>query len=330
MKRDRKLRSFAVVASLVISSVLSSAQGETYDPLAARNKRISTLDIECTDEDRDRRIPLRIYLPAIQSTSPVVVFSHGLGGSRKGSRYLGKHWSERGYAAVFIQHPGSDESIWKDKPKHKRMAALKRAANRRNFMRRVRDIPAVLDQLESWNTSDGHALNGKLNLERVGMSGHSFGALTTQAVSGQAYWGRRSLADARIKAAIAFSPRPPKRGTPEKAFGKVDIPWMLMTGTKDEPIIGSADAESRLDIFPALPAGDKYEVVLHGAEHMAFTDMSLAGEVEKRNPNHHRAILALSTAFWDACLRDDEAAGDWLQGEDPRAILESRDQWRKK
>ena len=49
------------------------------------------------------------------------------------------------------------------------------------------DVPAVLDQLEAWNKTSGHQLAGRLDLTRVGMSGHSFGAITTQAVSGQTF-----------------------------------------------------------------------------------------------------------------------------------------------
>jgi predicted dienelactone hydrolase len=56
--------------------------------------------------------------------APVVLFSHGLGGSRTGSVFLGEHWAARGYVAVFLQHPGSDDSIWKDKPWQERMRAM--------------------------------------------------------------------------------------------------------------------------------------------------------------------------------------------------------------
>jgi len=53
------------------------------------------------------------------------------------------------------------------------------------------------------------------------------------------------------------------------------------------------------------------------AEHSAFGDRPLPGDQKPRNPNHHRAILALSTAFWDAYLRGDAAARAWLQGARP-------------
>jgi predicted dienelactone hydrolase len=171
-----------------------------------------------------------------------------------------------------------------------------------------------------------------MDLSRVGMSGHSFGAVTTQAVSGQNYpIVRTSYTDPRIKAAIAFSPNSPKQGiTAEEAFAKVAIPWMLMTGTKDTALIGNQDVESRLAVFPALPPGGKYELVLENAEHSAFTDRPLPGDREKRNPNHHPVILALSTAFWDAYLRDDAAAKSWLDGDGPRTLLEKGDKWQKK
>uniref|UniRef100_UPI003561ABB6 alpha/beta hydrolase family protein n=1 Tax=Pontiella sp. TaxID=2837462 RepID=UPI003561ABB6 len=165
----------------------------------------------------------------------------------------------------------------------------------------------------------------------IGMSGHSFGAVTTQAVSGQtAAGGRLSATDARIKAACAFSPSSPRAGRPEKAFGKVAIPWMLMTGTKDLSVIGDTDLESRMAVYPALPPGGKYELVLDNAEHSAFSQRALPGDSEKRNPNHHRAILALSTAFWDAYLREDPAAKAWLDGSGPGSVIEAKDRWQRK
>ena len=307
-------------------------RGTPYDPLELSPQLVPEIaDRTVEDQRRDRDIPIRIYLPAAESPAPVILVSHGLGGSRETSGYLGKHWAARGYVVVFLQHPGSDTSVWKEEPAANRMKALREAASGWNFMLRVKDVSAVLDQLEQWNKSDHHALAQRLNLAKVGMSGHSFGAITTQALSGQRVAGGRNwLADRRITAAVIMSPSSPRRGTPEEAFGNVSIPWMLMTGTKDTAPIGNTDVESRLAVFPALPAGDKYEVVLDGAEHSAFTDRALPGDHQPRNPNHHRVILALSTSFWDAYLRDDTAAKAWLSGDGPQALLEARDRWQKK
>jgi hypothetical protein len=139
--------------------------------------------------------------------------------------------------------------------------------------------------------------------------------------------GGQLFTDPRIKAAIVFSPSTPQRGSADEAFGAVKIPWLLMTGTKDLSPIGQADMKSRVGVYPALRGAPKYEVVLHNAEHSAFTDRALPGDREPRNPNHQRVILALSTAFWDAYLRGDADALAWLHGNGPRSVMEATDHW---
>jgi predicted dienelactone hydrolase len=300
-----------------------------YDPLPVDAKaRPTHLDLTAHDPARSRDLPLRVYLPATNAPAPVILFSHGLGGSRAGSVFLGEHWAARGYVAVFLQHPGSDESVWQSVPVGERMRAMNRAASMENFLRRVQDVPAVLNQLGLWNAEKTNRLAGRLDLKRIGMSGHSFGAVTTEAVSGETLpLTGQEFTDPRIKAAVVFSPSAPRAGSAAKAFGAVKIPWLLMTGTKDLAPIGEADMKSRLAVYPALRGAPKYEVVLHNAEHSVFTDRPLPGDHEPRNPNHQRVILALSTAFWDAYLRGDAAALAWLNGPGPRSVMEPGDQW---
>ena len=307
-----------------------------YDPLKLPDAALTApLDFTVQDAKRDRALPIRVYLPATTQSAPVVLFSHGLGGSCQNNPYLGKHWSARGYAVVFVQHPGSDESVWRGKGPAQIPMAMKQAASLENFLLRVADIPAVLDQLTRWHSDEAHALHGRLDLNRVGMSGHSFGAVTTQAVSGQSLpVGGARFTDPRIKVAVAMSPSVPAAGRAELAFGGVELPWLLMTGTKDVARIGAmtlgGDLDSRLGVYPALPPDDKYELVLNNAEHGAFGERSLPGEGANRNPNHHRVILALSTAFWDAFLKGDAEAKAWLNGEGPRAVMEKDDKWQRK
>lgn len=303
-----------------------------YDPLAAPGvDTVSTQDFSITDQARSRDIPIRVYALPETKNAPVVLFSHGLGGSRENGAYLGNHWAARGYVCVFMQHAGSDESVWKDAGRGQRLSAMRDAASGENFMLRVKDVPAVIDQLTAWNQEQGHALAGLMDMAHIGMSGHSFGAVTTQAVSGQvAARGLLNSTDPRIQAACAFSPSSPRAGSVDAAFGSVRIPWMLMTGTEDISPIGDIDVASRLAVFPALPAGGKYEVVLFGAKHSAFGDGSQRRLDGARNPNHHKAILALSSAFWDAYLKKDESAKAWLDGEGPKSVLEEKDRWQRK
>ncbi len=327
-----------LVLVLLLSALL--ARAATYDPLAvpaqSAGREPVWRDLGVVDERRQREIPLRVFLPhegeaGGAKAAPVLLFSHGLGGSREGNAYLGRHWAARGYVVVFVQHPGSDSAVWRDVPPAQRMRAMRPAASTENLLLRVEDVAAVLDQLERWAAEEGHVLAGRLDLRKVGMSGHSFGAVTAQAVSGQrTARGGRGPADPRIAAALMMSPSSPRLGSPAQAFGGVSIPWMLMTGTRDVAAIGGADMDSRLAVFPALPPGSKYELVLADAEHSAFTDVSLPGDRAARNPNHHRVILALGTAFWDAHLRGDAEARAWLEGEGPAAVLERGDSWRRK
>jgi dienelactone hydrolase len=317
----------------VMTGVLPvSASRTTYNPLAVtENFYPEVVDLTVHDAKRERDLPIRVYLPRAQSAAPVLLFSHGLGGSREGNTYLGKHWAARGYIVVFVQHPGSDSAVWQDTPRAERLAAMNSAASGKNFRLRLGDIPAVLDQLEVWNAGDDSKLRGRMDLSRVGMSGHSFGAMTTQAVSGQRFSFLGPFAtEPRINAAIMFSPSSPRRGRAESAFGQVKIPWMLMTGTKDVAAIGGISLESRLGVFPSLPPGAKYELVLDGAEHSVFSERALPGDKEPRNPNHHQVILALSTAFWDAWLRGSADAKEWLAGNGPRTVLEEKDRWQVK
>lgn len=316
---------------LLSTGLLFATLASAYDPLALpAGFSPQVVDTSFSDSARSRELPVRFYLPTKPSLAPVVIFSHGLGGSRSGSSYLGRHWAGRGYVAVFIQHPGSDSSVWQDKAAAGRMAAMRRAASADNLRLRIDDVKALLDQLARWNRSPGQ-FAGRFDLARVGMSGHSFGALTTQALAGARYLGGRfTLADPRLRAAIVFSPSAPRRGDPGEAFGQVALPWLLMTGTEDLSPIGNIDLAARLAVYPALPPGGKYELVLAGAQHSAFTDHALPGERGERNPAHHRAILALSTAFWDAWLQQDAAARRWLDGDDARRVLQSADRWQRK
>lgn len=305
-------------ATLLILVLLQLAVGaQSYDPLQEKDQASKSLELTVG------KLPVLVYVPPGTGPAPVVLVSHGLGGSRHIASYLGQHWSNRGYVVIFLQHPGSDESIWKDKPAGQRLQALQQAANGKNLELRVEHVKTVLDALPGWNQKG--PLQGRLDLAHIGMSGHSFGAVTTQAVSGQVYpVVGSSWNDSRIRAAIAFSPSIPRAGEVGKAFARVRLPWLLMTGTEDTAPIGGMTVQDRRSVYPALPAGDKYELVMDGAEHSVFTDRS------RQNPRYHQEILAFSTAFWDAYLKGNPEARAWLQGPAARAALAPKDNWQYK
>jgi predicted dienelactone hydrolase len=329
-KQKAKDKSTDLFGNTTTAAAIPTPDG--YDPLKAHPNTTQTVLLEVQDKSRNRKIPLKIYLPETTRPAPVVLFSHGLGGNREASQFLGQHWAARGYLGVFLQHPGSDDSVWKQTPLRERMRAMNQAVHAENMEFRFRDVTTVLDQLEIWNQQPDHKLLGRCDLENIGMSGHSFGAVTTQGVSGQLFVGQPRFTDSRIKAAVIFSPGSPRIGNPQNAFGGVKLPWLLMTGTRDVAPIGNVDLDNRLAVFPALPAdGCKYQLVLDQAEHSAFTDRSLPGERSRRNPNHHRAIQAISTCFWDAYLQKNSQAQSYLNDSNRiRELLEPNDRWDRK
>jgi predicted dienelactone hydrolase len=169
----------ALCLPFTFASAAEESAAAKYDPLTMNSDfRAVQLELTVHDAKRSRDIPLRVYLPESSLPAPVVLFSHGLGGSRNGNEFLGQHWAPRGYVAVFVQHPGSDISVWKNKPPENRMGAMKEAASLENFELRAADVPAVLDQLEAWNTND-QRLKGRMDLKKIGMSGHSFSEINS-------------------------------------------------------------------------------------------------------------------------------------------------------
>lgn len=325
-----QVRWLGILCMLLLACPAQSYAG--YSPRNAIFDSVTIHDLTVYDGVRQREIPLRIYLPRAADPLPVVLFSHGLGGSRLNNGYLGKYWAERGFVAVFLQHKGSDVEVWENKGKLMAFLSMNMAASRENLKLRVQDVPAVIDQLDAWNQEWGHVLGQKLDLNRIGMSGHSFGARTTQAVSGQQpSRGDDTTQDKRISAALVLSPSVPEwGGKAEALFGQVSLPWLLMTGTRDEAPIGGTDVSERLAVYAALPAGDKYQLVLDGAEHHAFSDHESSSGSKQRNPAHHAIIQAFSTAFWEAYLNQNAQAKAWLTGSEASAMLAPQDDWQYK
>ncbi|MBN1849052.1 MAG: acetylhydrolase [Deltaproteobacteria bacterium] len=297
-------------------------------PRASGALPIETFLFDPRDGTRDRVIPIKVYVPKEEKNRmPIILFSHGLGGSREASSYLGQYWANAGYVAVFVQHPGSDEGVWKDAPVNKRLDALKQAVNVQALLGRIQDISFTINQLEYLNQEKGHPLSGRLNLQKIGMSGHSFGAVTTQAVMGQKFLGNLDYREKRLKVFLLCSPSVGQGLSPENAFGHITSPVMCMTGTEDHsPIRGAVTAESRRKVFASLPMGDKFQLVFYGGHHDAFSERDMNGR-EARDPRFHSAIQQLSTAFWDAYLKDNDKQKGYLKSDGPKAVLLKEDIW---
>jgi predicted dienelactone hydrolase len=292
-------------------------------------EKVSELLLDPVDKARSRVVPVKVYWQkTLHEKVPVILFSHGLGGSRENSAYLGKYWAAAGYVVVFMQHVGSDESVWKDKPMLERMKAMQQAASMKAFLNRTGDVKFVLDQLAIWNAESQHALQGRLDVERIGLSGHSFGAVTTQAMMGQKFGGKEVFSDSRLDAFILMSPSPPARGSVEAAFGHIRAPVLCMTGSKDENMSKTrtqVTPETRKKVYQSFKGGDQYQVVFQDGKHLIFSDRVLLRQ--QRDPRYHAAITKLSTSFWDAYLKSKAGAKAWLQSDQTSEVLIEEDVW---
>ena len=223
---------------------------------------------------------MKIYFPTdAVGPFPVIVFSHGLGGTREGYEYLGRQWAANGYVCVHTQHIGSDDSAWRGQAQP--MQAMRAAANLQNSLDRPKDVKFVVDQLASLNKDDAK-LKGKLDLSELAMAGHSFGAMTTMMIAGQKFGGPIAsrfgkLSDDRFKVALAMSAGPPiSRANLDDSYADIHIPTFFMTGTKDDSPIGDTTAADRRIPFDHTHAAATYLMVLKDGDHMVFSGRTAA------------------------------------------------------
>lgn len=329
---------FPVAAlALLVTALLPATQSPPGYKPGTGPFRVESVRYDWQDSRRNRAVPVKIYFPvASEARHPVIAFSHGLGGTRESYEYLGRHWASHGYVSVHVQHAGSDDAVWRGQPQP--LAAMRRAvANPANVLARPLDVSFALDRLAALDAESG-PLGGRLDLERVGAAGHSFGAHTAMALAGLRFVlpaGERTLHDSRVRAAVVLSPPVPRDRTQlTRIYGGIAIPCLFMTGTLDESIVtpDTQAADRRLP-FEHAPGPDKFLVVFDGGDHMVFSGESLSRLPRPRpelDPVFHDLIRQATIAFWDFYLKGEAAAGEWLAGDGFRTVLGAQGEFRKK
>lgn len=314
---------------LLLAAALAATAAE-WSGLTPPTAPVAKADAVVTAAD-GTRLALVVRHPRKPSAScPVVVFSHGLGGSKDGYAWLGDDWAARGYVAIHLTHPGSDTSLITAGGGAAAIAGRLRAATRDPaiFLARPRQVGAVIDALADIERQVP-ALRGRLDAQRIAVAGHSYGAWTTLVAAGMALRTGAtgvSLADPRPRAFIALSPPGPQDRTDARP---VTRPVLVMTGSEDrQPAIVDDDPEHdgawRARVFSELGAGDKWLVWIEGVTHSTFSGGAgarLMREAPAPDPRHLACIRASCAAFLDAHVRDDAAARAWL-AEGPRALAD--------
>lgn len=301
---------------------------------------------EWRDESRSRNIPVRIYSPeAAPGSLPVVIFSHGLAGSRTAGEAWGRQWASWGIVSVHLQHPGSDTTSVRQAP-GTFTDKMKSAMTFEQLVARTKDVSFAADEIAR-RAKAGDAPFAQVDASRIGLSGHSFGALTTLAVAGQRMPdGLTPFADPRFRAFIALSPSPRSAKDVKNAYLSITAPFLSITGSQDQVYLTpEITPDDRVLPFEGMASGNKYLLWLNTATHMSF-----AGQMENTprarlfartidgaslppdQPHIDEMVKAVSTAFWLAYLSSaaelGKQASAWLTESGPGALCASGDRWR--
>lgn len=257
------------------------------------------------DPVRGRDIPVLLRPAEAAGARPLVLLSHGLGGSREGLGYLGRAFAAAGFHALHLQHPGSDEALWRGAGGVSALGAA--ALDPANAVARLLDAVFALEEVLRRAAERTDPLSGRVDPTRLAIAGHSFGAWTVQHLLGQRIpGGDRGLPvpERRLVAGIALSPSPPRGMPPQVAFARIAAPILHVTGTLDSGFVEGATPADREIPFHATRSAPAALAVLDGANHAAFADEAAAGP-RWSDPTHHARTAALSVLFLRTVLEGD-------------------------
>ncbi len=289
------------------------------DPAGAR-----PADVEATvvDPKTKRKIKLKIRLPPLEKQTALILYSPGLGSGVSNGADWCEAWRKAGYVVVTLAHPVTDDSIWNTTKTRSLKMTIAEAIASPQYALRVNDCSFVLDHLlglaslKPYFAKPGEGKTGA-SRPRIGIAGHSYGALTVQSIAGQGQGGK-GLLDRRIDAAIAFSPSAMSQER-AAAMSQVKIPFFCVTGDLDAYVTFKDGQDSirlgvplsqRQWVYGHLPKGKRQELLVAQADHMTFAGEPIDAErfsrdvsvSEQNNPKTWARISDMTLEFWEFYL----------------------------
>ncbi|MDB9884390.1 dienelactone hydrolase family protein [Candidatus Marinimicrobia bacterium] len=202
---------------------------------------------------------------------PVIIISHGITGMRQIHTALAEKLANNGYVVAALNHsydanltvfPGGRLADYRSEiTGHPDSINIRR----KQIDTRTKDISFVLDQLEKIQSGEiKHPLNGYLDLNRIGMTGHSFGGGTSILAS---------YLDSRIKATSVLdswlSP------VPKDVLSEgINQPFLYM----GRPSWNDSDYPENIELIPLLISknkGPSHWVTIKNSRHLDYTDAPL-------------------------------------------------------
>jgi fermentation-respiration switch protein FrsA (DUF1100 family) len=299
--------------------------------------RSTVMDEQWQDTARGRTVPVKIRVPVAAGSWPVVIFSHGLGGSREGGVAWGEAWAGAGYVVLHLQHPGSDTGA---------LRHIRDAASPAQLLARFADVSFALDEITRRKAA-GQGPWAQADLECIGLAGHSFGAKTVLGLAGERYPGAsdtrypamNNTSEKRLKAFIALSPSMGGREVDlAQRYGSLRGPMLHITGTRDGDVLGNGESpQSRTRPFEFALAGDQYLWILKDADHLTFDGLAPSPKLERfmrrsdvakqLQAKQFQQVAKLTTQYWDAMLKGNGEARRQLSRP---AEVGSEDVWQMK
>jgi predicted dienelactone hydrolase len=237
-------------------------------------------------------------------SSPVIVFSHGLGGCPTQSRFLTQGLAAHGYVVIAPYH--RDAGCRGKKPPTSPVTPFASPGRwtDQTYADRAEDVRAVVGSLPS------SSLGAAADLDRLAVAGHSLGGYTALSVGGA--WALMRMP--RVRAVLALAPYAAPFVT-HRTLGELTVPVMFQSGALDDGI--TQTVAKRGGAFDAV-RGPKYFVEFAGARHSSWGNKPHAA---------HDVMLAYAAAFFDRHLRgmaDSAVLGRRLTGVADLRASESR------
>lgn len=260
-----------------------------------------TLNSAC-DTPR-KSVALHVTTPLdTESLNPAVVLSPGLGAHPAATRYLEEHLASHGYLVIRPSHRGSDFFAVAWKTPIGAFTGLE-------LRYRVLEVERALATLKD----DSYKL--RVDPDKIGLMGHSFGALTSCVVAGLPARDVRPSEDHSVRALVALSPYgnsfPTQRlGIPLDGFKDLSQPTLFVSGTRDNLFTLGKGPSVHLEPFLMSGARDKKHLVIGGVRHGNFSEIFGWVKIAVRT-----MLNSSITAFLDAHLLGKDEAKRYLEEE---------------